>query len=152
MADDKTSSDKKDTENVSIKGVQKRLYERVKSLATDTGKTVGEITNDAFKVLLAAAEETRKVGEEFIQAVRDSKLTYVQDLNSIEISGPELAKNNKKVVFKNIQTLVFKDISESDFDSYIESMVNIKVLEIPKGIPKFKVLERAKYVDSIKFH
>ena len=152
MAEDKTRSDNKDTENISIKGVQKRLYERVKGLATDTGKTVGEITNDAFKVLLAAAGETKKVGEEFIQAVMDSKSTFVQDINSIDITGPDLAKNNKKVIFKNIQNLVFKDITEADFEAYVESIINVKNLEIPKGISKFKVLERAKYVDNINFH
>ncbi|MGC8562482.1 MAG: hypothetical protein ACP5UZ_01030 [Thermoplasmata archaeon] len=152
MAEDKTGSENRDTENISIKGVQKRLYEKVKGLATDTGKTVGEITNDAFKVLLAAAGETKKVGEDFIQAVKDSKSTFVQDLNSIDITGSELAKNNKKVIFRNIQNLVFKDISETDFDAYVESIINVKVLEIPKGISKFKVLERAKYVDNIKFH
>lgn len=152
MAEDKTRSDNKDTENISIKGVQKRLYERVKGLATDTGKTVGEITNDAFKVLLAAAGETKKVGEEFIQAVMDSKSTFVQDINSIDITGHDLAKNNKKVIFKNIQNLVFKDITEADFEAYVESIINVKNLEIPKGISKFKVLERAKYVDNINFH
>ena len=152
MAEDKTRSDNKDTENISIKGVQKRLYERVKGLATDTGKTVGEITNDAFKVLLAAAGETKKVGEEFIQAVMDSKSTFVQDISSIDITGPDLAKNNKKVIFKNIQNLVFKDITEADFEAYVESIINVKNLEIPKGISKFKVLERAKYVDNINFH
>ncbi|MCL4447710.1 MAG: hypothetical protein M0Z77_03800 [Thermoplasmatales archaeon] len=149
MTDDKAKSG--DTENISIKGVQKRLYERVKGLATDTGRTVGELTNDAFKVLLSAAEETKKVGEEFIHAVRDSKSTYVQDLNSIEISGPELVRNNKKVTFKNIKNLVFKDLNETDFENYVESIVNVKSLEIPKGISKFKVLERSKYVDNIKF-
>jgi hypothetical protein len=152
MAEDKTRSDNKDTENISIKGVQKRLYERVKGLATDTGKTVGEITNDAFKVLLAAAGETKKVGEEFIQAVMDSKSTFVQDINSIDITGHDLAKNNKKVIFKNIQNLVFKDITEADFEAYVESIINVKNLEIPRGISKFKVLERAKYVDNINFH
>lgn len=151
MTDDKSKSGNADTENVSIKGVQKRLYDRVKGLATETGKTVGELTNDAFKVLLAAAGETKKVGEEFIHAVRDSKSTYVQDLTSIEISGPELAKNNKKVAFRNIQNLVFKDLTEADFDSYVESVVNVKILEIPKTISKFKVLERSKYVENIKF-
>ncbi len=151
MADKKKESGDEDTENISIKGVQRRVYERVKKLANETGRTVGELTNDAFKVLISAAEETRKVGEEFINAVRDSRVTYVQDLNSIEISGSELAKNNRKVAFRNIQNLVLKDITESDFDRYVESLVNVKFLEVPKSVSKFKVLERAKYVDNIKF-
>jgi hypothetical protein len=152
MADDKAKNGSTDTENISIKGVQKKLYERVKGLATETGRTVGEITNDAFKVLLAAAGETKKVGEEFIQAVRDTKSANVQDLKSIEITGSELVKNGKKVSFRNIENLVFRDMTDSDFEKFVESMVNVKNLEIPKGVSKFKVLEKAKYVDSIKFN
>ena len=34
--------------------------------------------------------KTRKV-----PTLKDSKITYIQDLNSIEISGPELVKNSK---------------------------------------------------------
>ena len=151
MTDEKEKNGGQDTENVSIKGIQKRVYARVKDLARDTGKTVGDLTNDAFKVLLAAAEETKKVGEEFFQAVKDSKITYIQYLNSIEISGPELVKNNKKVSFKNIGNLTFKNMSEADFESYVDSIVNVKVLEIPKDISKFKVLERAKYIDDLKY-
>lgn len=147
MTDEKEKNGGQDTENVSIKGIQKRVYARVKDLARDTGKTVGDLTNDAFKVLLAAAEETKKVGEEFFQAVKDSKITYIQDLNSIEISGPELVKNNKKVSFKNIGNLTFKNMSEADFESYVDSIVNVKVLEIPKDISKFKVLEESTHPD-----
>lgn len=141
-----------DTENISIKGVQKRLYDRVKGLATETGRTVGEITNDAFKVLLAAAGETKKVGEEFIQAVKDAKSVSVQDLKSIEILGSELTNNGKKVSFRNIENLSFRDVTEQEFDRYVESIVNVRNLEIPKGVSKFKVLEKSKYVDSIKFN
>lgn len=151
MTDDKDNSGNVDKENISIKGIQKSLYVKVKNLARETGKSVGDITNDAFKVVLAAASETKKAGEEFFQAITEGKATYVQDLNSIEITGPEIAKNNKKVTFKNIGNLVFKDISEADFDSYVESIVNVKILEIPKVVSKFKVLERVKYVDNLKF-
>jgi len=31
-------------ENISVKGVQKHLYERMKALARETGRTIGEVT------------------------------------------------------------------------------------------------------------
>jgi len=151
MASRDDKKEKEDKESISIKEVRKDLYERVKNLAKETGKTVGEVTNDAFKVLLAAASETRKVGEEFLHSVAEGTTTYVQDLKSIEITGPELVKNNKKVTFKNIENLIFRNITETDFDSFVESIINVKTLEIPKEISKFKVLERVKYVDNFKF-
>ena len=38
MTDEKEKNDRQDTENVSIKGIQKRVYARVKDLARDTVK------------------------------------------------------------------------------------------------------------------
>ncbi|MEM1613981.1 MAG: hypothetical protein QXP25_03665, partial [Thermoplasmatales archaeon] len=62
-----------DKESVSIKGIQKNLYERMKSLARETGRTVGEVTNDAYKIALSAASQTRKVGEEFFQGLSEKR-------------------------------------------------------------------------------
>lgn len=152
MSDGNEQKNNDERENVSIKGVQKSLYDKMKGLARETGKTVGDLTNDAFKTVLSAANETRKVGGEFIKGVRQGIVMNVQNISSIEITGQELVKNNKKVSFRNIDHLVFKDVNEKDFDDFVESIVNVKVLEIPKEIAKFKVLERSKFIENLKFN
>jgi hypothetical protein len=124
MAEDKTRSDNKDTENISIKGVQKRLYERVKGSQPTQVKQLVRLQTMLSRFYWLQQEKQRRWGKEFIQAVMDSKSTFVQDISSIDITGPDLAKNNKKVIFKNIQNLVFKDITEADFEAYVESIIN----------------------------
>lgn len=151
MSPNNERNNPEEKENISIKGVQRNLYNKVKNLARETGKTVGELTNDAFKTVLSAASETKKVGEEFFKEVRKNIVTNVRDFSSLEITGRELVGNNKKVSFRNIENLVFKDVDEKVFDEFVESIVNVKTLEVPKQISKFKVLERSKFVDNLKF-
>ncbi|MGC8644910.1 MAG: hypothetical protein ACP5UO_01420 [Thermoplasmata archaeon] len=150
MAADKKKEEDEDRENISIKGIQKNLYERMKTLARETGRTVGEVTNDAYKLALAAATETRKVGQEFFQGLSEGRVAMIRDLKSLEITGPELRGYNKKVAFRNIEKLSLVDVSEKDFEELVDSIVNVKTLSIPKDIPKFKVLEKLRFVDEIK--
>ncbi|MEM0073354.1 MAG: hypothetical protein QXH31_01705 [Thermoplasmatales archaeon] len=140
-----------DKESVSIKGIQKNLYERMKSLARETGRTVGEVTNDAYKIALSAASQTRKVGEEFFQGLSEKRVVMVRDLKKLDISGEELREYKKKVAFRNIEELTFKNLGKEDFDQYIDSITNVKILSLPKEIPKFDVLEKCTFVDEIKF-
>ncbi|MEM0195707.1 MAG: hypothetical protein QW364_03310 [Thermoplasmatales archaeon] len=140
-----------DKESVSIKGIQKNLYERMKSLARETGRTVGEVTNDAYKIALSAASQTRKVGEEFFQGLSEKRVMMVRDLKKLDISGEELREYKKKVAFRNIEELTFKNLGKEDFDQYIDSITNVKILSLPKEIPKFDVLEKCTFVDEIKF-
>ncbi|MEM0127632.1 MAG: hypothetical protein QXO03_00900 [Thermoplasmatales archaeon] len=150
MASEK-KNEEKEWENVSIKGVQKSLYDRMKRLARETGRTIGEVTNDAYKITLSAASETKKVGEEFFQGLSERRVIFIHDLRKLEITGEELKGYNKKVAFRNIENLSFKDLSRDDFDRYVDSITNVKSLSIPKEIPKFDVLEKSTFVDEIKF-
>ena len=89
----------------------------------------------------------------------DSEITDVIVCNAVAVieclcdkqHNGKLNGNNKKISFKNIGNLTFKNMSEEDFENYVDSIVNVKVLEIPKDISKFKVLERAKYIDDLKY-
>ena len=137
-------------ENISVKGVERHLYERMKALARETGRTIGEVTNEAYKLALGAATETRKVGEEFLKGVSESKIIEIRDLKSLEITGEELRSYNRKVAFRNIGHLSFVGVSEKDFEALVDSIVNVKTLSIPKEVPKMKILEKLRFVDEIK--
>jgi hypothetical protein len=102
--------------------------------------------------VLSAANETKTVGGEFVKGMKESMVSSVQDISSLEISGNELVMNNRKVSFRNIDHLVFKDITEKDFADFVDSIVNVKTLEVPKTLSKFLVLERSKFIENLKFY
>ncbi|MGC8727249.1 MAG: hypothetical protein ACP5RG_04505 [Thermoplasmata archaeon] len=140
-----------DKENISVKGVQSSIYERVKELARETGKTIGEITNESYKIFISAASETKAAGQEFLKGVKESQGTIIENISTIEITGEDLRNSGKKVIVRNINNLILKDIKKEDFENYISAIVNVKHLEVPKSIPKLLLLERSKFIDEIKF-
>jgi len=72
-----------DKENISVKGVQSNIYERVKELARETGKTIGEITNESYKIFISAASETKAAGQEFLKGVKEGQGTIIENISTI---------------------------------------------------------------------
>ncbi|MGC8701323.1 MAG: hypothetical protein ACP5R3_06935, partial [Thermoplasmata archaeon] len=58
-------------ETISVKGVKKDLYEKIKETARESGKTIGEITNEAYKMFVSATSSFIETGEQFIQGIKD---------------------------------------------------------------------------------
>ncbi len=141
-----------DMENISIKGIQSNIYKRVKEMARETGKTIGEITNESYKIFISAANETKAAGQEFIKGIKETQMTIIENISTVEITGEDIKSNGKNVIFRNINSLIIKDINKEDFDKYVGSIVSVKHLEVPKSIPKMMVLERSKFIDELKFN
>lgn len=136
-------------ETISVKGVKKDLYDRIKDIARESGKTIGEITNDAYRLFLSASSTIKETGEQFIQGLKESQAMVISNIDYLEITGKEIVGYGKKVMFKNIGTLKIKEISEKEFEDYIDSIVNIKKLGVPGNINRLKVLERSRFIGEI---
>lgn len=136
-------------ETISVKGVKKDLYEKIKQAARDSGKTIGEITNEAYRLFVSTTTNIIETGEQFVQGLKESQVLEISNIDSLEISGQEIKSYGKKISFRNIGVLKIKDISEKDFEDYVVSIINIKRLEIPKELNKLKILERSKFIGEI---
>ena len=136
-------------ETISIKGVKKELYNTIKDIANTTGKTIGEITNEAYKLFVSTASGIKETGEQFVQGLKESQFLTISNMEDLEISGVEIKSYGKKVLFKNIKTLKLKEITQEDFNNYIVSIINVKRLEIPKTLNKLKVLEISRFIGEI---
>lgn len=136
-------------ETISVKGVKKDLYEKIKQAARDSGKTIGEITNEAYRLFVSTTTNLIETGEQFVQGLKESQVLEISNIDSLEISGQEIKSYGKKISFRNIGALKIKDISEKDFEDYVISIINIKRLEIPKELNKLKILERSKFIGEI---
>ena len=53
--------------NVSIRGVEKEAYESLVKLAKDTGKTLGELASEAFKLYVILAETSLDMLSKFLK-------------------------------------------------------------------------------------
>ncbi|MGC8689306.1 MAG: hypothetical protein ACP5UG_04595 [Thermoplasmata archaeon] len=137
-------------ETISVKGVKKDLYEKIKELARESGKTIGEITNEAYRMFVSTFPGVLETGEEFIQGVKESQSLTISNIDDLEITGNEIKGYGKKIVFRNIGRLRIKDISEKDFEDYIVALINVRVLEVPKELNRLRILERSKFIGELR--
>ena len=110
-----SGEEKKDSKNVSVKGISKDIYRKILQLARDTGKSVGDLTNDAYKALLSTADGAVEVSRTFVQSARESKVQIISNIGELEMSGKEISDLKKKVSFRGMKKLVITDISNEDF-------------------------------------
>jgi len=136
-------------ETISVKGVKKDLYDSIKEAARQSGKTIGEITNEAYRMFVSATSTAIEAGEQFIQGIKESQLLEIANIDNLEITGNDIKNYGKKVAFRNIGNLKMKDINEKDFEDSIVLIINVKRLEIPKELNKLKVLEKARFIGEI---
>ena len=139
------STDKEESKNISVKGVNTDLYKKVMQKALETGKTIGEITNDAYKTLLSTMEFALQKSSSVLK--RDFEV--VSNFSELTISDADLKELGKPIAFSNVDKLDLSAVSSENFDKYIKSLLHIKKLIISPELRKSLILTRAKYIDRI---
>jgi|YelNatPaOPRAMG01_1025707.scaffolds.fasta_scaffold00149_8 hypothetical protein len=145
----KTES-KPEEKNVSVKGVQKSLYQRVLDLAKETGRSVGELTNDAYKALLMTATGAKEFSQHFVEGAKQVSVQSIDNITELEITGPELKDLKRKVSFNHIKQLKISDITDEEFSSIVVGIHNVEELTVSKQVKKTSVLKVCSFVNKIK--
>lgn len=154
------NNEEENKKTVTIRGVDSSLYEKAVVLARQTGKNVGEIINQALSAFLGAADKAaetldkfiagaRDVGKSFIEGYEDSKknLIIISNLDELVITKDEILQEGKSISFRNIRKLQLNIDQESL--KYIDSIIGVDELVIPKGINKIALLSKCKFVKKI---
>ncbi len=159
MAENKSdkNKDKKDEEptgeyeekNVSVKGVRDDLYKRLMNLARETGSTMGEVTNQAFKTFLGSVEVARDASINMVDGARKTMVQVVSNMGELEISGDEIREMEKRVSFRNIKNLTIKPISDKDFSALVHSIHGVGLLTVSKNVKKSTILARCSFVEKL---
>ncbi len=136
--------------NVSVKGVQKTLYRRILDLASETGRTVGELTNDAYKALLSTASGAKEISQHLVEGAKQASIQSIDNITELEITGPELKEMKRKVSFNHIKKLEISDISDEDFCSIVAGIHNVDELTVSSKVKKASVLKVCSFVNKIK--
>ncbi len=137
------------TQNISVKGIKKDVYDKVSQIAKVTGRTLGEVTNEAYKSLIGAFDGAGHISRNFREGLAGSVSRYVENIKNLDLTKKDLEEIGHKTVFKNIDNLVLVDVDDETFDRYVDAIINVKVLSIPVSLKKSKVLLKCSYVDSI---
>ncbi|ABP95676.1 MULTISPECIES: hypothetical protein [Metallosphaera] len=159
---DSSNTDNKENRTVTIRGVDSKLYERLVNLARETGKTVGEITNQAIGNFLSAISEAEMItynvkdsikstGKAFIDGFNETKrnVFVVSNIGEITVFKSEIVSAGKPVSFRNIGKLILPDIDQDTLDKYVDSIISVDELIIPPSINKLVLIRKAKFVKRI---
>jgi predicted DNA-binding protein len=134
---------------ISIKGVSADLYKRIQKISNDTGKTIGQVTDDAYRSFMGTVENAKHLSEGFMKGMKEGSSQFIENIKELEITGNDLAEIGRKIIFKNIENLTFKDIDNEIFDKYVNAIIMVKTVTIPKNLSKSKILVRSNFIDKI---
>ncbi|BCU70186.1 hypothetical protein [Stygiolobus caldivivus] len=147
---------------ITVRGIDSDLYTRIVNLSRQSGKTVGEIMNQAMSTFLGiagkageklddAVYKARETGRAFIEGFNEAKkdVVIVSDVEELNANKNEIVAMGKPVSFRNIKKLVLEDIDDTTFDKYIDSIISVDELVIPRSLNKFKVLQKCRFVKRI---
>ena len=149
---------------MTIRGIDKDLYDRAVALAKETGRTVGEVINEALRLILSLASTTASTAKELgvstfelgkaaVEGMKEGLNIYeISDIEEIELTKDDLENIEGIVRLRNIKRLVFSnDITEELIDKKIHSIVMCDEIIIPRHIRKLKVLKKCKFIKKIRF-
>ncbi len=147
---------------VAIRGIDRRLYGKLASLAKDSGKTIGEIMNEAMRIFLVTTQKVAETGASIArtlleetgkgmrEGVREEGVEEIGNLEELEVTRKDL-EGVEKVAFKNIKTLRFSsDIPYEMFEEKVVAIVLCDRVIVPKSFPKLKVARKLRYCKKIE--
>jgi len=144
---------------ITIRGVDRDLYAKALALAKEAGRGVGEVINDALRLLLSTgvaaatamskvAEAGREIVEGFREAVRG--VLSVSGVEELTVSRGDLEAVEGQVSFKGIKKLKFADDVDPElFQRKVASIAMCEEVELPKGFPKLKAAAKMKMVAKL---
>lgn len=152
MADSEKSKSKNEEEkqNISVKGVRKDIYSRVLNLTRETGQTLGDITNEAYRTFLSGIDGAVHLSKNFFEGAAQSHVKHVENIKSLTLEKKDIEEFPGKVAFRNMDILILEDLTTEDVEKHIESISNVKVVKIPKTVSKASIVLRSSFIDEIQ--
>lgn len=151
MTEEKSEDNDESVEkrSVTIKGIRNDLYKRMKELAYDTGKTLGDVTNDAYLAMESTADGLLDMSRNFQMGLTNGGSKVLGHMNELELTGKEIADANKRILIRNVKKLTLKDIDNQTATKYIFSIRDVDELVIPQGLSKVELLSRCANIGKV---
>ena len=144
---------------ITIRGVDRELYAKALALAKAAGRSVGEVVNDALRLLLStgvaaatALTKAAEAGREFVEELREAAkgVLVVSGVDELTVAKGDLEAVEGSVAFRGVKKLRFgDDVDYELFDRKVASIVMCEEVELPKGFPKLKAASKMRMVAKL---
>jgi hypothetical protein len=143
---------------ITVRGVDRELYEELARLARETGRNVGEMLNLAMRLLIAQVRSGLELFGRKVESMKQALDQVLEEQGSMVVSGVEeltvsrrdLEATTKPVIFKSMKKLIFgSDVDPGTFSDKVKAIVAVDEVIVPKGFPKLLVAQRCRLVKRI---
>lgn len=135
-----TSEEKK---AVTIRGIDKKIYNKLASLAKELDKSVGDLINDAMALVLTLRGK--------LEDVR-SDILLIDGVDNLELTGKELEEVDKKVLILNVDELTLsRDVNTNHVKEKIHRLINVNKLRVMGSVNKLVLYSKCINVKEIIF-
>ena len=147
--------------DITIRGINSDLYDRAAEIARRTGKTIGEVINESLALFLDLTEGLRMGIQPIIEGAKEAGKSLeagisatvpvmIGTLEELEITKADLEQFERRVIFSNIERLVFADdVDAETFEKYVALIRDCGEVRVPKGISKLLLLSRCRDVSRL---
>ena len=147
---DKTNKQEEVNEKtVSIRGIASDIYKKILQISSETGKTVGELTNEAYRKMVQTGSLVEKAAEKALEKKFKVADTIVENIGQITLNNDEIEKLYGNIGFRNIDKLELSGLSDINSYGKISFISNVKVLKLTKGTKKVNLLGKLNDVSQI---
>ncbi len=145
------NEEKEKEKTVTIKGIKEDLFKKVKDLAYYSGKTMGDLTNKAYELLLNSVQGINEVSKSFQLGLQQAGAITIGPIEELSIDAKEIAEEGKKVIFRDIKKLTITSVTNEILDKYIEGIYDVDELTVTGSFSKIKVLSKCSNVKKVNF-
>lgn len=146
---EENQENEQEKKSVSIKGVKRDVYNRMIQMARDSGRTLGELTNDAYRTFIGTIDGARNVSQSFVEGTKSAKVTAIENIRNLTLNRTDLEEIGHRVDIRNIDDLDLGDVDDETFDKYVHQITGVKNLTISKDLKKAKVILKSRFIDNI---
>jgi hypothetical protein len=137
------SHDKEEKSTITIRGINKKIYNRLATLSREMDKTIGELVNEAMSMFVTMTG--------MIEGV-DKNIMVIRGIETLRVSKEELENIDRKVLFMNIDELILdKHLTTEIFEGKIHKILNVNRLKIEGNVNKLVVYSKCLNVKDIEF-
>lgn len=135
---------------ISIRGVDRRLYEALSRAAREMGKTVGETLNEAITLFLTLREGVLETARAAREGLREHMPVIISNVEQLTLNANDLKAARGKLLIKDVGRLeIADDVTPELIEEKIGRIIRVNELVLPQNMPKTAVLAKAMYVKEV---
>ncbi|MHB1492668.1 MAG: hypothetical protein ACYCSG_04260 [Thermoplasmataceae archaeon] len=138
----KNKGENESQKTVSIRGIASDIYRKILQISSETGKTVGELTNEAYRKMVQTSMLVEKAAEKALEKKFKTADTIVENIGQISLTNDEIENLYGNVGFRNIGTLELIDVSDINIINKISFISEVQTLKLSGGTKKVNLLNK----------